>query len=111
MQHIAHRHSDEIAKLNAEIERLRTELTSYKVSSHIFDTEFQALHSLNADLCEALKPLARHADYLESFFTPEELAEIDQEHHLVAHGITVADCFIARAALARAQSTAAEASP
>lgn len=53
----------------------------------------------NARLRDALRPLASHADIIEQYFTAEELAAMDHDHHLVAHGITVADCFRARAAL------------
>jgi len=60
-----------------------------------------ALGAQTEALAKALEPLAAHADYIEQFYTADELAAIDQEHHLIAHGICVADCFRARVTLAR----------
>ncbi len=65
--------------------------------------ERDRLKADKARLLEALKPLADHADITEQFFTTEELDAMDQDHHLVAHGITVADCFRARQAIAEAK--------
>jgi len=51
----------------------------------------------------ALRPLAAHAVTLELDFTCNELAAMDQEHFLVVNGISVADCFRARAAIKLAE--------
>lgn len=50
-------------------------------------------------LVKALRPLAAHADAVDAHFDADELAALDQETHLVAEGISIADCFRARAVI------------
>lgn len=58
MQHVSHRHSDEIAQLNQEIERLRT-FAQAEAGRYLSKCNENArLRTLNDEMREALEPCA-----------------------------------------------------